>query len=346
MLQALALALSLTTPVLAVTPAIPPSETGTIPESCRADYDRLRKQTETVVAYRNAVALLTKGSVPLMPGSAQQQATDAFNRARGSIAQPAPGPTQQPQQALAQLYTAADPLDDLVTSYAADLQAYTDEVANAAGSEPSRISPPAPNAPESVRETWSTVQEDVTKINAAIAKIDAALAAERQAQSAYLNACRGGSASTPAPAQTTSDATAPPVAATPSAAAPSAASESPEPPKAMAAVESSPAADQLTRAFTMIIDWLKRYHDEHGAYPAQVDRAVLAGADALNPFHSGFGYRAERATYYLGTFTGLCACDDEIAAAFAKRNDWYENAGKHAPFHAPGIWYTPSVYFR
>ncbi|TAM74634.1 hypothetical protein EPN44_10560 [bacterium] len=337
MLHALALALSLSAPVLAVTPAIPPSEMGTIPDTCRPDYDRLRKQTETVVAYRNAVALLTKSGTPTMPGALQQQTTDAFNAARGSIAQPAPGPVQQAQQALQQLYAAADPLDDLVTQYASDLQTYVDEVATVSGSEPTRIASPAAGAPEAELQTWSTVQQDVTKLAGTVAKIDAELTAERDAQSAYLAQCRGGS---PAPAAAPSHVPSP--AGTQGQAAPPATHASPQ----TAAVTTSPAAEQLARAFTVLIDWLRNYHDAHGTYPERIDPAALADAGALNPFHTGFGYRVMRSTYYLGTFTGLCACDEEIAASFATHDDWYERAGKHAPFHAPGIWYTPSVYFR
>ena len=326
MLQVLALAFSLSTPVLAVTPAIPPSEIGTIPDACRPDVQRLRKQTETVVSYRNAVALLTKSGTPAMPGALQQQSTNAFNAARGSIAQPQPGPVQQAQQALVQLYASADPLDDLVMQYASDLQTYVDEVATVGGSEPTRIVAPVAGAPEPELQAWGTVQQDVGKLAGAVAKIDAALAAERDAQSAYLTQCRGGNSPAPAPAV--------------------APLQAPSPAATSGQVTSSPAAEQLARAFTVLVDWLKTYHDAHGAYPERIDPAVLADADALNPFHSGFGYRAVRSTYYLGTFTGLCACDDEIAANFATHDDWYERVGKHAPFHAPGIWYTPSVYFR
>ncbi|HVA36202.1 MAG TPA: hypothetical protein VNJ51_01175 [Candidatus Dormibacteraeota bacterium] len=347
MLQALAFAVSLLSPVLAVTPAIPPSEMGTIPDACRADYDRLVKQTEVVVAYRNSVALLTKSGVPVMPGPAQQQATDAFNAARGSIGKAAPGATQAAQEALVQVYAAADPLDDLVVQYASDLQGYVDEVASVTGAEPTRIAPPAANAPATEVEAWNVVQQDVTKLSGTVAKIDAALDAERQAQAAYVQQCRGGSSAVPAPAATA--ATTPPIAAAAPAAPPVATTPAVAAPAANAPAggpQASPAAAQLRRAFATLVDWLRRYHDEHGAYPTQIDRAVLADADALNPFHTGFGYRAVRATYYLGTFTGMCACDDEIAADFAKFGDWYENAGKHAPFLAPGIWYTPSVYFR
>lgn len=337
MLHALALALSLSAPALAVTPAIPPSELGTIPDACRPDYERLRKQTDTVVAYRNAVALLTKSGTPVMPGALQQKSTDAFNAARGSAAQSASGPAQQAQQALQQLYSAADPLDDLVTQYASDLQTYVDEVATISGSEPTRIAAPGAGAPEAELQTWNTVQQDVTKLAGAVARIDAALTAERDAQSAYLTQCRGGS---PAPAAVPSHMPSP--AAMQGQAAPPAAHASPQ----SAAASASPAAEQLARAFTVLIDWLRNYHDAHGAYPERIDPAVLADADALNPFHAGFGYRMMRSTYYLGTFTGSCACDDEIAASFSTHDDWYERAGKHAPFHAPGIWYTPSVYFR
>ncbi|TAM59648.1 hypothetical protein EPN52_07420 [bacterium] len=339
MLQLLALAYALSTPVLAVTPAIPPAEMGTVPAACRADDERLRKQAEVVVAYRNAVALLTKNGTPVMPGATQQRATDAFNGARGAVAKPSPGPAQQAQQALVQLYAAADPLDELVMQYASDLQSYVDEVAGASGSEPTRISAPPAGASNAEVQTWNVVQQDVGKLATAVAKIDAALSAERDAHAAYLTRCRGGAPAATAPA-TAAPATATPVSS------PTAAAAAAAPATAQTSAVASPAAAQLQRAFAVLIDWLKNYHEAHGTYPERIDPAVLADADALNPFHSGFGYRSVRSTYYLGTFTGLCACDDEIAAGFAARDDWYERAGKHAPFHAPGIWYTPSVYFR
>ncbi|MDE2571305.1 MAG: hypothetical protein KGM44_02135 [bacterium] len=340
MLHAFALAISLLSPVLAVTPVVPPSEAGGVPDACRGDYERLTKQTQIVVAYRNAVALLTKGSAPSMPGALQQQSTDAYNDAHGSIAKPAAGPTERAQAALVQLYTAAEPLDETVVQYASDLQGYVDTVAESTGTEPKSIAAPAANASRTELDAWSLVRQDVAKLDDAVAKIDAALTAERDAQSTYLRACRGEAA--PTPASTASEAPAP----TPTPAPTSAAPAGVIPNATSQPLESSPAADQLRSAFGEIIGWLKAYKSRHGEYPDHVDRTVLVNANALNPFHTEFGYRKVGSTFYLGTFTGLCACDNEMAKAFAQHDDWYEKAGKHAPFHAPGIWYAPSVYFR